>query len=114
MTTTIHISYNYGAQTLSFEKKFFLSFTPFPGLTIEDNWKVDQEIYLGNTEYRTTFFNYRTKEGDMQVYVRENWRHGVSEKVIDEILSTMSDNGWVRTDSTDVNVLKELLRKEYD
>lgn len=112
MTTKINVSYNYGGQSLKFSKIFFLSFTPFYNLIIDDSFSdYENIIELRTTPYQTTNIYYVTKDNMFEVEVRKIWKMPIRADVVDEILFRYDKTNWTRIDNTDIDSLKELMNR---
>jgi len=111
----VWVSYNYGGWYLAFSKSFDLPFTPFPGLILIDKYKDEEnEIRMENHSYCTTTILYDIRENTFLVDVRNVWNRPVDEEVIDEALEIFKKTGWTRMDSTKIQELKELMKRDYE
>lgn len=108
----IWISFNYGAQSLVFSKTMILPFIPFFGLWITEKQNgVENVIKLENDDYTTSIIDYNVNEDLVYINCRNFWKYQVSDETIDNTLEAYLKTDWERNDSTDINVLKSLMKK---
>ena len=114
-TTKVYMNFNYGAWGLSFEKTFELPCAPFYDLILFEDDTNENTIEFSNNDYgHSTRIYFNVKEDIFFVDVREYWKHPVRDDVVDDMLEKFTSSGWKRTDTTDVNQLKELMNRDYN
>ena len=111
----IWVSYHYGGWYLSFSKSFDLPFVPFAGLVLVDKYKDEEnEIRLENHSYCTTTIIYDIREDSFLIDVRNLWKRPVMDEVIDETIELFKKTGWTQEDTTNIEELKDLMKREYE
>lgn len=112
MKTHVFVSFNYGGWMLWFEKTFDLPFAPFLGLNLQDNFKdFENTIAFKNTAYTKTEIYFNVAENYFEVNVSEYWKRPVDDETIDDTIELFANTGWRRIDKTDVQALKELMKR---
>ena len=106
-------TFNYGGWSLQFKKVFELPCAPYYGLGIFDE-KDNQEqlIELNTHEYQKTRIQFHLVENQFVIEVRDLWKFPVRDDVVDEVISEHKLFGWERTDTTNVDELKELMNRK--
>ena len=108
--TNIWVSFVYGGWIISFKKEFTLPFTPFYDLTLMDgNSDIENNIELSKTNYRTVNINYDTNKYLFDIDVRNSWRGGVRDEVVDDTIDIFTKTGWTRMDSQNIESMKKLM-----
>jgi hypothetical protein len=111
----IYISYNYGGWSINFEKEFELPFAPYYDLVLLDNSNnAENNISLVNNDYQITLITYDVVDNSFFVDIRNRWKYPVSDETIDDLIKTFTQTDWIRTDTTDLNKLKELMLREFN
>lgn len=111
--TEINVSFNYGAQNLIFSKEFDLPFIVFYNLTLSDEKDgYINEVKICNNDCCVTTISYNTSEDSFEVYVRNIWKSPVSDETIDDIINRFKNTNWSRDDSTNIDDLKNLMKKD--
>lgn len=113
--TKIWVGFVYGGWSLDFTKKLTFPFAPFYNLKIQDN-NGDNEntIELVNNEYCSTSIYFNFNDSTFDVFIRNKWRHPVSDEEIDDTISIFKNTGWKRTDTTRISELKELMKRDHE
>lgn len=105
----IWVSFNYGSHSLVYSKYITLPFVPFLGFSIIVNDEKEYEIELVNNEYCHTTIKWNIEKEQFEINIRNVWKFPVSDETIDYILEEFSD--WERHDQTDIESLKNLMKK---
>lgn len=112
----VWVTYHYGAQNLSFRKRFNMPFAPFFGMEIFEQINgSDNTVRL--EEYEMPYYGCRTviqfrpKSGTYYVEVRNVWKKAPPLGRIDEILEIFEDTYWERKDDVDIDQLKSLMER---
>ena len=109
----INVSYIYGAKKLSFIKMYQLNFVPFYNLEILDSFDDGFEenvVALVNTDSCITRILYNYSSNEFEIYINNIWRHQISDDTIDDIIFKFEKIDWKRTDNTNIETLKELMK----
>ena len=115
MKTKICVRFCYGAYEICFKKDFDFPFTPFYGLhVIEEDESIENVIELITHNYQTTTIYYYPNVNKLYVEIRHVWKDPVRDDVIDDIIKTFLWFHWVRTDTTDLSGLKELMNQDNE
>ena len=115
MKTIVELDYSYGYLSITFVKEFQFNFAPFYDLVIfEKNEEYEFINELVNTKYTKTIISINVIENCFEVDIMEFWREPVTGETIDDIFEKAKAFNWKRTDSTDVNMLKDLMKKDYE
>ena len=94
------------------KKKFKLDFIPFYNLIIfEEKNGYENIIELSNNDYTSTQIYYNTTSKEFDIYIRTSWRYPVTDETVDDILETIDRFQWFRKDTTDIQSLKDLMKK---
>ena len=114
--TKVYLAFNYGAWGLGFEKIFELPCAPFYDMILfEDENENENSIRFSNDDCgHSAEIYFNVKEDNFFVDVREHWKYPVRDDVVDDMLEKFTSSGWKRTDTTDVNQLKELMNRDYN
>lgn len=116
MKTEIWVTHSYGAHKIIFKKDFDLPFVPFLGLRIIDS-KNDEEVIIelsNNKQSWHTLIDYNIKGKFFVVDFRIYWKHPVTDETIDYIIKNFTKLGWERKDTTDIQELKELMKRNWE
>jgi len=98
--TEIWVSFSYGGWNLVFSKHFDLPFVPFHGLCLMDKTEnFENPIRLETNEYCSTFIQYNLKNQSFYINVRNVWKYGVMDEVIDDAINIFTKTGWTREDN---------------
>ncbi len=112
MFTTLNISHSYGMYSLDFYKEFDLPFTPFYNMVLNfTNNMHEHFIYCINNDYCTTEITYDIKEKTFNIDIRHSDIHRVSDETIDETIELFQQTEFTRTDNTNIDALKSLMKR---
>lgn len=117
MTVDVWNIASYGCHDITFKKRFELPFAPFFGLTIFDSdgtGSYEIDVRLENTDHRRTTIVWDAHEQKFLVDSQELWKWPIAPENIDSRILQMTVLGWERTDSTNVDSLKELMKADYE
>lgn len=111
--TTIYVSFRYCGWNLNFRKTIMLPFVPFYGLVLFDN-SVDHEnrIPLDNDDYTRTSIYHIIDKNRINIDWERIWKRPVSDETIDGVVSGFGATCWTRTDNTNLDELKALMKSE--
>lgn len=113
--TTIYSSYSFGAWKYSFKKEFQLDFAPFFGLNfLDESDEYEISLRIENHQYQRADICYSTKENEFYVDVEYRLRENTSDETIDSHLELYKKAGWIRNDNSDINIIKELLKRNRE
>lgn len=115
MKIDIWVSFNYGGWMLSFSKTIELPFVPFYGLQlIENDDEHENIIKIETTEFQEALIYYYVGSDQIEINVRERWKRPVSDETIDETIEIYNHFKWIRHDTTNVDELKALMKREHE
>ncbi len=110
----IYVSFHYGIYKLVFVKTFQMPI-PFYGLSIcEHEEGNENNMELVNNEYCKTVINYNVSSKDYDVHIRNIWKMPVTDEEIDNTIDIFLLFDWGRTDDTNTNNLKDLMKRDYE
>lgn len=113
--TTVYVSFVYGGWKISFKKDYILPFAPFYDLSLNDDLgEIENRIELSNSNYRDVTIDYDVNEYRFIVCVRNSWRGGVRDEIVDETIDIFTRSGWTRMDNENIESMKKLMNDNHN
>ena len=116
MQVEIIVDYKYGGwANIEFKKKIDIPGVPFTGLIIlESDDDMDMDIrleeYCNHFESKRTEITWDVQENEYCVLIETRWKKPVRNEVIDQYLEIFNHFGWDRTDRTNIDDMKRLMK----
>jgi hypothetical protein len=115
MKVLVEVTHSYGSHGICYSKMIEMPAAPFYDMSLfEYDVQYENKVDFVNDDYTRTIIFFDMRKNLFEVSVRKNWKHPVTKETLDSLIKRFSYFEWTRWDNTNIEYLKQLMRKHYE